>query len=55
MLIVVGKSIREEQLYQPLPVSNKQYKITVTFLTGYNGIVNVKKTKKQILFRKISD
>ena len=40
-LIVMGKSSHEEHLSQPLQTSNKQFKIAVTFLTGYNGIFNV--------------
>ena len=41
MLIVMDKSIHEEHLSQPLQTNNKQFKIAVTFLTGYNGIFNV--------------
>ena len=48
MLIVMDKSTHEEHLSQPLLTKNKQFKITVTFLTGYNGIFNV--TNKNIRF-----
>ena len=41
MLIVMDKSIHEEHLFQSLQTNNKQFKIAVTFLTGYNGIFNV--------------
>ena len=41
ILIVLDKSTHEERLSQPLQTNNKQFKIAVTFLTGYNGIFNV--------------
>ena len=41
MLIVMDKSSHEEHLSQPLQTNNKQFKIAATFLTGYNGIINV--------------
>ena len=41
LLIVMDKSIHEEHLAQPLQTNIKQFKIAVTFLTGYNGIFNV--------------
>ena len=41
MLIVMDKSTHEEHLAQHLQTNNKQYKITVTFLIGYNGIFNL--------------
>ena len=41
MLIVMDKSTHEEHLSQPLQTNNKQFKIAVTFLSGYNGIFNV--------------
>ena len=40
MLIVMDKSIHEENLSQRLQANNKQFKIAITFLTGYNGIFN---------------
>ena len=42
ILIVMDKSIHEEHLSQALQTNNKQFKIAVTFLTGYNGIFNVR-------------
>ena len=41
MLIVMDKSTHEEHLSQTLQTNNKQFKLAVTFLTGYNGIFNV--------------
>ena len=38
----MDKSTHEEHLSQPLQTNNKQFKIAVTFLSGYNGIFNVK-------------
>ena len=37
MLIVMDKSTHEEHLSQPLQTSIKQFRIAITFLTGYNG------------------
>ena len=48
MLIIMDKSTHEGHLFQPLQTNNKQIKIAVTFLTGYNGIFNV--TNKNIKF-----
>ena len=47
MLTFMDKSTHKEHLAQPLQTNNKQFKIAVTFLTGYNGIFNV--TEKNIL------
>ena len=41
MLISMDKSSHEEHLGQPLQTKNKQFKIAVTFQSGYNGIFNV--------------
>ena len=41
MLIVMVKSTHEEYLSQPLQTNNKQFKLAITFLTGYNGIFNI--------------
>ena len=40
ILIVMDKSTHEEHLSQPLQTNIKQFKIAVTFLTGFNGIFN---------------
>ena len=56
MLIVMDECIHEEHLSQPLQTNNKQFKIAVTFLTGYNGIFNVTISNNKFYFKKtISD
>ena len=55
MLIVMDKSTHEEHLSQPLQTNNKQFKLTVTFLTGYNGIFNVTNTNNKFYFKKTID
>ena len=56
MLIVMDKSTHEEHLSQPLQTNNKQFKLAVTFLTGYNGIFIVTHENNQFYFKKtISD
>ena len=56
MLIVMDKSTHEEHLSQPLQTNNKQFKLAVTILTGYNGIFNVKNENNKFYFKKtISD
>ena len=52
MLIVMDKSNHEEHLSQPLQTNNKQVKIAVTFLTGYNGIFNITNKKIKFYFMK---
>ena len=52
MLIVMDKSTHEEHLSQPLQTNNKQFKIAVTFLTGYNGIFNVTSKNNKFYFLK---
>ena len=52
MLIVMDKSTDEEHLFQPLQTNNKQFKIAVTFLTGYNGIFNVTNSNNKFYFLK---
>ena len=52
MLIVMDKRTHEEHLDQPLQTSNKQLRIAVTFLMGYNGIFNVKIQIKKFYFAK---
>ena len=56
MLIVMDKSTHEELLSQPLQTNNKQFKIAVTFLRGYNGAFNVTNENNKFFFKKtISD
>ena len=50
MLIVMDKSIHEDHLYQPLQTINIQFKVAVTFLTGYNGIFNVTNRNNNFYF-----
>ena len=52
LLIVMCKSTHEEHLSQPLQTKNKQFKIAVTFLTGYNGIFNVTNENSKFYFKK---
>ena len=52
MLIVTDKSTHEEHLFQPLQTNNKQFKIAVTFLTGYNGIFNLTNSNNKFYFKK---
>ena len=37
----MDKSNHEEHLFEPLQTNNEQFKIAVTFLRGYIGILNV--------------
>ena len=56
MLKVMDKSTHEEHLSQPLQTNNEQFKMAVTFLTGYNGIFNVTNANNNFYFTKsISD
>ena len=56
MLIVMCKSTHEEHLSQPLQTNNKQFKIGVTFLTGYNRIFNLtSKNNKFYFIKSITD
>ena len=52
ILIVMDKSTHEEHLSQPVQTNNKQFKIAVTFLTGYNGIFNVTNSNNKFYFKK---
>ena len=52
MLIVMDKSTDENHLSQPLKTNNKQFKIAVTFLTGYNGFFNVTVQNNKFYFTK---
>ena len=50
MMIVMDESIHEEHLFQPLQTNNKQFKIAITFLTGYNGIFNITSKNNKFYF-----
>ena len=52
MLIVMDKSTHEELLPQTLQTNNKQFKIAVPFLAGYNGIFNVTISNNKFYFKK---
>ena len=52
MLIIMDKSSHEEHLFQPLQTNNKEFKLAVTFLTGYNGIFNVTNSNNKVYFFK---
>ena len=52
MLIVMDKVIHEEHLSHPLQTNIKQFKIAVTFLTGYNGIFIVTISSNKFYFKK---
>ena len=45
----MDKSTLKDHLAQPLQKKNEQFKIPVTFLTGYNGIFNVTNKNKKII------
>ena len=52
----MDKSTHGEHLSQPLQTNNKQFKIAVTFLSGYNGIFKVTNSNNKFHFKKtISD
>ena len=50
ILVVMYKSTHEEHLSQPLQTNNKQFKIAITFLTGYNGIFNITSKNNKFYF-----
>ena len=52
MLIFMDKSTHEEHLAQPLQTNKKQFKIAMTFLTGYNGINNISNSNNKNYFAK---
>ena len=52
MLVVMDKSTHGEHLYQPLQTNKKQYKIAVTFPTGYNGVFNATNSNNKFYFLK---
>ena len=52
LLIGMDKSTHEEHSSQPLQTNIKQFKIAVTFLSGYNGIFNVTNSNIRFFFKK---
>ena len=56
MLVVMDKSTHEEHLFQPLQTNNKQFKLAITLLSGYNGIFKITNSNNKFYFKKtISD
>ena len=51
MLIFMVKSTHEEHLSQTLQTNNKQFKIAVIFITGYNGTSNVTNSNNKFCFK----
>ena len=51
-LVAMEKNTHEEHLSQPLQTNNKQFKIAITFLTGYDGIFNVTNLNNKFFSRK---
>ena len=49
-LVVMNKSSHKEHSSQTLQTNNKQIKIAVTFLSGYNGIFNVTNSNNKFYF-----
>ena len=52
MLIVMNKSTHDDHISQLLQTKIEEYKISVTFLSGYNGIFIITNTNKNIYFTK---
>ena len=52
VLIVMDKSTHEEHLAQPLQTNIRQFEITITFLTAYNGKFNVTNKNNKFYFKK---
>ena len=48
----MDESTHGEHLSQPLQTNNKQFRIAVSFLTGYNGIFNVTNSNNRFHFKK---
>ena len=52
MLIAMEKSTHEEHLHHTLQTKNKQFKLAIRFLTGYNGIFSVTNSNNKFYFKK---
>ena len=52
MLIKTDKKTHEERSCQSFQINNKQFKMAVTFLTGYHGIFNVTGKNNKLYFAK---
>ena len=53
LLIIMDKSKHEVHLFQPLQINKKQFKVVITFSTGYNGIFNVTDRNIKFYFTKL--
>ena len=54
MLVVMDKSTQAKHLSQPLQ-NKKQFKIAVSFLSGCNGIFNVRNKNNRFIFISVSE
>ena len=52
MLVAMDKSTHQEHLSRPSQTNNKQFRIALTILTGYNGIFKVTISKIKFYFLK---
>ena len=55
MLIGMNKSAHEEQLSQQLQANSKQFRMAVTFPTGYNGIFNVTNSNNSFFLKSFTN
>ena len=53
MLVVMNKSAHEKHLSRTLQTNNKQFKLAITFLSGYKGTFNVTNTNNKFYFKKL--
>ena len=52
MLMVMDKSTHGRHLHQALQTNKKQFKLAISFLSGYNGIFNVTNSNNKFFSRK---
>ena len=55
MLVVMNKSAHEKHLPRTLQTNNKQFKLAITFLSGYKGTFNVTNTNNKFLFQETDE
>ena len=48
MFLVVDKSTQEDKLSQPLQTNDKQFKLAVGLVTGFNDVYNFTSQKRKI-------
>ena len=51
MLIIMNESMLEEHLFHSLQTNNREYKLAITFVTGYNGFFNVTNSNNKFYFK----